>query len=400
MSSGCFDFVIVGAGIVGLAAAREALARFPGARLLVVEKEDRVAAHQSGRNSGVVHTGLYYPPGSIKAAACVGGRAEMLAFCRDEGIAVRACGKLVVATDAGETARLEELRRRGEANGVPGLSIVDGRRLREIEPYAGGIAALHVPGAAITDFGAVARRLAAMIAERGGEVRTGARVTGLRRSAGVTVVETTAGAFRAAALVNCAGLHSDRIARLAGAAPDVEIVPIRGEYLSVTGNSRDMVRGMIYPVPDPDLPFLGVHFTRRIDGGLDLGPNAVPALGREGYRWRDIDAADLLAAARSGGARRLLRRQWRAALVEGWRSLNRVATVRAARRLVPGLRYGDLRRAPAGVRAQAVGRDGSLVDDFRFAVTEGAVHVLNVPSPAATASLALARRIIDLAGRI
>ena len=400
MASPRFDFVIIGAGIIGLAAAREALTRFPRARLLVVDKEDRVAAHQSGRNSGVIHSGLYYRPGSIKAATCVSGRAALLDFCREEEIPHRICGKVVVATSAMEASRLEDLRRRGAANGVPGLAIIDTARLRDLEPHAGGVAALHVPGAGITDFGAVARRFAAIVQEKDGIVRTGARVIGLRRGTAGMAVETTGGAFDAARVINCAGLYCDRIARLAGATIDVDIVPFRGEYLSVAGGGRELVRALLYPVPDAALPFLGVHFTRRIDGELELGPNAVPAFSREGYRRRDIDAGDLIAMARSPGSWRLLRRHWRTALGEACRSASRAATARAARRLLPELRTADLRPAPAGVRAQAVGRDGALIDDFRFAVTERAIHVLNVPSPAATASIAVARRIIDMAGQI
>jgi len=303
---------------------------------------------------------------------------------------------VIVAADAIEAARLEELRRRGTANGVPGLAIIPAGRLREIEPHAGGIAALHVPGAAITDFAAVARRFAGIVQEREGVVRTGSRVIGLRRRAGGMIVETTTGAYDAARVINCAGLHCDRIARMSIARIDLDIIPFRGEYLSVTGEGRELVRGLLYPVPDPALPFLGVHFTRRIDGGLELGPNAVPAFSREGYRPWNIDAGDLARMASRRGTWRLLRRHWRTALGEMYRSFSRAATVRAARRLLPELRAADLRRAPAGVRAQAIGRDGSLIDDFRFAVGEGVVHVLNVPSPAATASIAVARRIIDM----
>lgn len=400
MVSPRFDFVIVGAGIIGLATARETLSRSPDARLLVIEKEERVAAHQSGRNSGVIHSGLYYRPGSLKAKTCVGGREALIEFCRREQLPHRICGKVVVACDAGEVARLDELRRRGAANGVPGLAIMEPARLREIEPHAGGIAALHVPGAGITDFGAVARRFAALVQERGGVVRTGARVVGLQSSPDGLVVETTEGDFLAARVINCAGLYCDRIARLAGATLDLDIIPFRGEYLSITGDSRDFVRGLIYPVPDPALPFLGVHFTRTIGGDLELGPNAVPAFSREGYRGRDIDVGDLAGVVRRAGTWRLLRRHWKSALGEAYRSLSRGATVRAARRLLPELRAGDLRRAPAGVRAQAVARDGSLIDDFRFAISDRAVHVLNVPSPAATASIAIARHIVDMVEQI
>jgi L-2-hydroxyglutarate oxidase LhgO len=396
MASPRFDIVIIGAGIVGLAAAREALSRSPRARLLVIEKENRVAAHQSGRNSGVIHSGLYYRPGSIKAMTCVSGRDALLAFCRDEGIPHTICGKVVVATDAMEAARLEELRQRGAANGVPGLAIIDAGRLRDIEPHAGGIAALHVPGAGIVDFGAVAQRFAAIVREREGVVRTGTRVIGLRRGTNGMIVETTGGAFDAARVINCAGLHCDRIAKMAGASLDLDIIPFRGEYLSIGGEGCELVGGLLYPVPDPALPFLGVHFTRRIDGELELGPNAVLAFSREGYRGWDIDAGDLFAVVRSPGTWRLLRKHWKPALGEAFRSFSRAATVRVARRLVPKLRLADLRPAPAGVRAQAVGHDGALIDDFRFAVTDGVVHVLNVPSPAATASIAVARRIIDM----
>ena len=393
MGESRFDLVIVGGGIVGLATALAVGQRRPGLRIVILEKEARLAAHQSGHNSGVIHSGIYYKPGSLKAETCVEGAAAMLVFCREHGIPHLVCGKVVVATSEAEAPALEELRRRGEANGVPGLRLLSAEELREIEPHAAGVRALHVPGTAVTDYALVTEKYAELLRAAGGEVRTGAKVLGLTRRGGETVVETSAGEVRAKFLINCAGLHSDRIARLAGAEPGVRIVPFRGEYYELREQARGLARGLIYPVPDPKFPFLGVHLTRRVQGGVEAGPNAVLALKREGYGKLSFSPRDAAATLFYGGFWRLAGRYWRSGLGEIARSFLKARFVRELQRLVPELKSEDLAAGGAGVRAQAVDAAGALVDDFRMVRGEGAVHVLNVPSPAATASLAIGKRI-------
>jgi L-2-hydroxyglutarate oxidase LhgO len=393
---GRFDVIIVGGGIVGLATARELGLSLPRMRVALLEKEPDLARHQTAHNSGVIHSGIYYRPGSLKAATCVEGAAAMVAFCRQEEIAHRICGKVVVAVEPGEIPALEELHRRGAANGVPDLSLIGPEELRQIEPCASGVRALRVPGTAVTDFAVVARRFADHATASGARIQTGACVTGLARDGQEIVVETTAGVFAARHLVNCAGLHSDRIARLAGARPDVRIVPFRGEYYEIASQRRHLVRALIYPVPRPELPFLGVHFTRRVGGEVEAGPNAVWALAREGYHRTDISLRDILDSMSFSGFWGLIGRHWRYGLGEMHRSLSRGAFLRALQRLLPELRAEDLRPGGSGVRAQAVDRSGGLVDDFHFVRTEGMTHVLNVPSPAATASIAIARRIVEM----
>jgi (S)-2-hydroxyglutarate dehydrogenase len=388
-----FDLIIIGAGIVGLATALEATRRFPGIRLAVLEKEDRVAAHQTGHNSGVIHSGLYYRPGSLKAKLCVEGAQAMVRFCREHALPHNICGKVVVATSAAEIPALEELHRRGTANGVPGLETIGPERLREIEPHATGVRALWVPTTGITDFAAVARKYVELIEAAGGKVLVAAKVVGIRRAEG-TVVETRAGAFRAKMVVNCAGLYSDRIALMAGADPGVRIIPFRGEYYQLAESHRDLVRGLIYPVPDPALPFLGVHFTLHVDGSVEAGPNAVLALRREGYRKTDVSLVELASALGFPGFWKMATRQWRNAVGEYYRSLSKAAFTRSLQKLVPEIREENLSPGGSGVRAQAVDATGKLVDDFCFVQSEGMIHVLNVPSPAATASLRVARDIV------
>ncbi|MGH9523370.1 MAG: L-2-hydroxyglutarate oxidase [Terriglobales bacterium] len=387
-----FDLLIIGAGIVGLATALEASRRSPGARIAVVDKEDHVAAHQTGHNSGVIHSGLYYRPGSLKAKLCVEGARAMVQFCREHGIAHEICGKVVVATDEKELPALEELRRRGEANGVAGVEMIGPERLTELEPHAAGIRALHVASTGIVDYSAVARKYAELLVAAGGEVVLSAEVVGIRRD-GETVVETRAGAFAAKLVVNCAGLYSDRIARLAGDDPGVQIVPFRGEYYGIARERRGLVRNLIYPVPDPELPFLGVHFTRRVDGSIEAGPNAVLALRREGYRKSDFNAAELASTLAFGGFWKMASRFWRSGMHEYYRSFSKATFARALQKLVPEIRQQDLAPGGSGVRAQAVDRNGKLLDDFHIVHSDGIVHVLNVPSPAATASLIIAREI-------
>ena len=395
-----FDLVIIGGGIIGLSTGMAFAKRFPSSRLLIVEKEDRVAAHQTGHNSGVIHSGLYYKPGSLKAKACVEGAAAMVAFCREHGIPHEICGKVVVATREDELPALEELYRRGVANGVPNLSVLGPEQLREIEPHSAGIRALHVPTTGITDYIAVAEKYAALVEAGGGNIIMGAKVTGLARRSGETVVETTKGDFAARTAINCAGLYSDRIARLAGSEPGAIIVPFRGEYYEIAAERRQLVRGLIYPVPDPKFPFLGVHFTLKIRGGIEAGPNAVLALRREGYRKTDFSFPDALATFAYPGFWRMARKYWLEGFKEYYRSLNKKAFVRALQRLLPELQEADIRPGGSGVRAQALDRSGKLLDDFLIVrgdgKTGGMIHVLNVPSPAATASIVIGRRIVEM----
>jgi len=390
-----FDLIVVGAGLVGLATAMEAARRYPRLRVAVLDKEREVAAHQTGRNSGVIHSGLYYKPGSLKAKLCREGSEAMLAFCRREEIPHAVIGKLVVATRPEEIPALDELERRGTASGVPGLARVGPERMRELEPHAAGVAALHVPSTAITDYAAVARRCASLLARQGVDVTLNARVMSLARRGEETVIETSTGAFRTRRLINCAGLHSDRIARMAGENPGLRIVPFRGEYYELSPQGARLARGLIYPVPDAAFPFLGVHLTRRVNGGVEAGPNAVLAFKREGYRRTDVSVADTLSTLTYPGFWKLARRHARMGLEEMWRSVSKRAFHRALQRLVPELALEDLLPGGAGVRAQALEPDGRLVDDFRFLQTPGMVHVLNAPSPAATASFAIARVIVD-----
>lgn len=393
MTAERWDLIIVGGGIVGTATALAALERAPRLRLLLLEKEDHLAAHQSGHNSGVIHSGIYYRPGSLKARTCVAGAAAMLEFCQQHSLPCEVCGKVVVATQAEELPALEELRRRGQANGVPGLSLLGREELREREPHCAGVGALRVPGTAITDYAAVTRKLGELAAARGAQIRTGARVTALQHRGAEIAVETTGGDFVAGHLINCAGLYSDRLAEMAGARVEVRIVPFRGEYYELAEARRGLVRSLIYPVPDPRFPFLGVHFTRRVNGAVEAGPNAVLAFRREGYRKRDLSLGESLSTFLYPGFWRLAGRYWRTAAGEFHRSWSRDAFVRGLQRLVPEVRATDLESGGAGVRAQAVARDGSLVDDFQFSFSPGMLHVCNVPSPAATASIVLGRRI-------
>lgn len=392
-----YDVVIIGGGVVGLAVALEITRRFPRQKLLLLEKEDRVARHQSGHNSGVIHSGVYYKPGSLKARLCVAGAAAMVDFCREHSIPHNVCGKVIVATREEELPRLEQLRQRGEANGLTGLCLIGPEELREFEPHASGIRALVVPSTGTTDYAVVCEKYAALITADGGTVMTSAAVAGIQRSTQEIVVETGKGAFATKSLINCAGLHSDRIARMAGDDPGIMIVPFRGEYYDLVPERASLVRALIYPVPDPRFPFLGVHFTRRITGRVDAGPNAVLALAREGYRHTDISARDLASSLAYLGFWRMASKHWRNALGEWHRSLSKLAFVRALQRLLPEIRERDLVPGGSGVRAQALKPDGALVDDFQFVPSGKVLHVLNVPSPAATASLMIGKTIVDTA---
>jgi L-2-hydroxyglutarate oxidase len=381
------DVAVVGGGLVGLATAMALSERGErGLQVAVLEAEDRLASHQSGHNSGVIHSGLYYKPGSLKARLCVEGARALYRFCEEEGVAHQRCGKLVLATEEEELPRLEELERRGKANGIAGLRRLRAEEIQEIEPRAVGIAGLHVPETGIVDYQGVARGYGRRIEAKGGQVLTGARVTAVRREGGDP----------GGLVVNCAGLQSDRVARLCGAEPDVRIVPFRGEYYEAVPERRDLVRALIYPVPDPSFPFLGVHLTRMIGGGLEAGPNAVLALKREGYRWRDVSIRDSLDTAGWPGFWKLAGRFWKVGAYEVWRSLAKSAFVKDLQRLVPDIRSADLHRSGAGVRAQALDRHGVPLDDFRIVETERAVHVLNAPSPGATASIAIGREVAGM----
>lgn len=391
------DIAIVGAGAVGLSTALALAERAPAARLAVLEREREVGAHQTGHNSGVVHSGVYYRPGSEKARLCVEGGRLLSAFCAERGLRLERCGKVIVATEERELPLLDELLARGAANGVPGLELIGPERLRRLEPNAAGLKALHSPHTGIVDFREVARKMAEEVRRRGARLLLGARLERLDRKGEALVASTPLGEVRTRYLVNCAGVYSDQVARLAGARPEVRIVPFRGEYFFLRPEARRLVQGLIYPVPDPRYPFLGVHLTRTVHGEVEAGPNAVLAFARDGYRLRDVHPAELLATLAFPGFWAMARRHWRTGAMELARSLRPSAFAQSLRRLVPALRREDLVRGGSGVRAQALEREGRLVDDFRFAQSERAVHVLNAPSPAATASLAIGRRVADLA---
>jgi (S)-2-hydroxyglutarate dehydrogenase len=387
------DVAVIGGGIVGLATAM-ALAEGSAAAVTVLEAEDHVAAHQTGHNSGVVHSGLYYKPGSLKAANCVAGREALYRFCAEHGIAHERCGKVVVATHEREVPRLEDLERRGHANGLQGLRRLGPGELREREPHARGVAGLFVPDTGIVDYTAVTGAYAARVRAAGGRVETGARLLACRRDGPSDLaLETARGTLRCRALVNCAGLHCDQVARACGVAPRVRIVPFRGEYYEIVPERQHLVRHLIYPVPDPAFPFLGVHFTRMVRGGVEAGPNAVLALAREGYARTSFSLRDTAGLFGFGGFWRMGLRHWRMGLHESWRSTSTGAFVAALRRLVPEITSADVRRAGAGVRAQALEPDGKLSDDFLIVEAERMIHVLNAPSPAATASITIGRSI-------
>jgi L-2-hydroxyglutarate oxidase len=392
-----FDIVVIGGGIVGLSTAMHASLLFPKLRLLLVEKEDRVARHQSGHNSGVIHSGIYYKPGSLKAKLCVEGAAAMVAFCREHGIPVEICGKIIVATKTEEIPRLQWLMERGQANRITGLKLLDQAQAREIEPHCGGVGWLHVPGTGITDYVAVCEKYAELIVAQGGTVNTGTEVTGITRGNGETAIETTRGSLGTKYLINCAGLRGDRVSRMAGEKTEIMIVPFRGEYYDLVPGRKYLVRGLIYPVPDLRFPFLGVHFTRRVGGGVDAGPNALLAFKREGYRRTDFNLQDAASTFAYPGFWRMAAKYWRSGVGEFYRSFHKPAFVRALQTLLPEIRSSDLIADGSGVRATAVGRDGSLVDDFQFVCSQNMLHVWNVVSPAATASLPIGREIVRLA---
>lgn len=392
------DVAVVGAGIVGLAVARSLTVRHPGLRIVVLDKEPAIARHQTGRSSGVIHSGVYYAPGSLKARLCVQGAAALRAYCDERAIPYDVCGKVIVATDAAELPRLEELHRRGTENGVPGLELIGPERLRELEPHAAGVRALHVPGTGIVDYGLVAQGLADDVAVAGGELLLGYEVEGIATLAGAGVrLSCAAGEVTTRSAVFCAGVYSDRLARLGGGAVEPQIVPFRGDYYVLRPEARHLANALVYPVPDPSFPFLGIHTTLRMDGSMWLGPNAVLAFGRESYRRYQVHPGDLFETVRTPGFRRLAWKHLRMGLGELARDSSRHLFVAAARKLLPELEPGDVLPGDAGIRAQALLSDGTLVDDFVLERRPGIVHVRNAPSPGATSSLLIGETIADLA---
>lgn len=391
------DLLIIGAGIVGLATALEYTRRFPGKRLLIVEKEDRVAAHQTGHNSGVIHSGLYYRTGSLKARNCVAGCVSMKRFCAEHNVPYEECGKVVVATAPDEVPRLKQLHERGLANGVERLRMLGRDQFREIEPYCEGISALHVPSTGIVDYIEVARKYAELIERAGGEFVFRAEVTGLRDDGDANIVETAVGAFRASYAINCAGLYSDTVTRMAGCNTDLQIIPFRGEYYELKPERRYLVKNPIYPVPDPRFPFLGVHFTRHVNGSVEAGPNALLAMRREGYSGSSPDMSEAVAMLSYSGFWKMARKYWQMGMAEQYRAWIKPAFTRALQQMVPALTEDDLVPGGSGVRAQAVDKNGNLLDDFHFVHSRRMIHVCNVPSPAATASLEIGREVVDMA---
>ena len=388
-----FDFLIVGGGIVGLATAFRILQAKPGAKLLLLEKEYALGRHQTGHNSGVLHAGLYYKPGSLKAKLAVEGLRQMVAFCQKHQVPHDQCGKIVVATEPEELPGLEKLMERGRANGLKGLRKLSPEQIREIEPHAAGLAAIHVPEEGIVDYGAVVGALATEIQAGGGEILTGELVERCENIEGTWRIKASRGVYEAKQVVACAGLHSDRMVAKSGMKPSIKIIPFRGEYYMIRKERQSLVKNLIYPVPDPQFPFLGVHFTRMIQGGVEAGPNAVMALAREGYTWGDISLRDLGESLTFPGLWRFMLRYPSICSYEIWRSISRKEFCRSLQKLVPEIQENDLEHGSAGVRAQAMSYDGGLMEDFSFVEGPGILHVVNAPSPAATASLAIGRLI-------
>ncbi len=395
MNTPSYDIAVVGGGIVGTATAMSLLKK-KNLKLIIIEAEDKLASHQTGHNSGVIHSGLYYKPGSLKAKNCVDGREQMYRFCEEYNIAYDKCGKIVVATSEDEIPSLNELERRGNANGLKGLKRLRKEELREYEPHVNGIAGLFVPQTGIVDYTAVTDTYGEIIAEHGGEIKTGTKFLSLKKEGKNLVLETTAGSIHADFLVNCGGLQSDRIARICGVDPKLLIVPFRGEYYKLVEEKEHLVKNLIYPVPDPRYPFLGVHFTRMVKGGVEAGPNAVLAFKREGYKHTDVSIRDISQMIFYPGFWRMAGKHYKMGFHEFRRSLNKPAFVKALQKLMPEIAASDIYPGGAGVRAQALEQDGKLADDFKIAEAEKMVHVLNAPSPAATASISIGNTISDL----
>ena len=387
------DFIVIGGGIVGLATGLRILEARPGVKLLLIEKEDSLGQHQTGHNSGVLHAGLYYKPGSLKAKLAVEGLRQMVSFCQTHNVSYEQCGKIVVATEPNELPRLEKLMQRGVANGLKGLRKLSAEEIREIEPHAAGLAAIHVPEEGIVDYAGVVEAMAKELRTLGGEIITGERVEGLKAAGGIWSVKTPNETYETTQVVACAGLHSDRLVSQSGMKPSAKIMPFRGEYYMIRKERQSLVRNLIYPVPDPQFPFLGVHFTRMVKGGVEAGPNAVLAMAREGYTWGDINIRDLAESLSFPGLWKFMLKYPSLCSYEIWRSISRREFCRSLQKLVPEICEQDLETGSAGVRAQAMSLDGSLVEDFSFVEGPGILHLVNAPSPAATASLAIGAEI-------
>lgn len=390
------DVVIIGGGIVGLASAWNILKQNPGLKVAVLEKEAQVAAHQTGHNSGVIHSGIYYKPGSLKAQNCIGGYHMLLDFCRQHGIRFDLCGKLIVATDDWELPLLDNLYKRGFENGLDKISMVEQERIKEFEPHMRGIRAIHVPYTGIIDYIDVSLKLAELIEQMGGRIYTSQQAKDIRIKADGVEVITDYGVHSAKLMVNCAGLYCDKIAEMAGEKPDTRIIPFRGEYFMLKPEKRSLVRNLIYPVPDPNFPFLGVHFTRMIDGGVEAGPNAVFAFKREGYEKADVDLVELFESLTWPGFQKVATKYWKTGVGEFYRSFSKTAFTKALQKFIPEVQEDDLIPAEAGVRAQACERTGGLLDDFKIIENNRAIHILNAPSPAATSSLSIGQTIANL----
>jgi L-2-hydroxyglutarate oxidase LhgO len=397
MSSQSYDIAIIGGGIIGLATAMRLTQEFPKHRVVVVEKEAEVARHQTGHNSGVIHAGIYYAPGSQKASWCYSGAKLLRQFCDEHGIKYEMCGKLIVATSEAELPRLEELYKRGAANGVEGLQMIDQGRLRELEPHTAGIKAIYSPNTGIIDYTKVAQAYATEMREGGGDLMTGAQVRKIAHKDSRLYLETTKGEIAARRVINCAGLHADRVARMMGVDTGVRIIPFRGEYFSIRPDRAHLVNSLIYPVPDPRFPFLGVHFTKRVNGSVEAGPNAVLAFAREGYKKTSFSPGHVAGLLTYSGFWRMSARYWKTGFQEQYRSMRKRVFLRSLQTLLPEIRMEDLADPGAGVRAQAVNRKGQLLQDFSIAESKDAIHVLNAPSPGATSSLNISRYIVDVA---
>lgn len=392
-----YDFIIVGAGIVGLSTAYKLTLAYSGANILVLEKEDRVAAHQTGNNSGVIHSGIYYKPNSYRAKNCVEGRHQLVDFCKEYEVPYEICGKVIVATEEKELPRLNKILEIGTVNQIEGIRKIDRKKLQEIEPYAEGVAAIHVPCAGIVDFAGVCEKLRSLIEAGNGSVHFKQEVENISHNGNSVHIQTGTDTYVTGYLINCAGLYSDHVAKSAGIQNEIQIVPFRGEYFELTPQAEHMVNGLIYPMPNPEFPFLGVHFTKMIQGGVECGPNAVFAFKREGYDKLSFDLEETIETINFPGFWKLAKQHWRMGLDEYYRSFSRRAFVQGLKKLIPSIETSDLKPAPAGVRAMALTPQGEIVDDFKFAVTDREIHVLNAPSPAATAGLAIGDEIVNRA---
>jgi (S)-2-hydroxyglutarate dehydrogenase len=392
-----YDFIIAGAGIVGLSTAYKLSLAYPDSKILILEKEDRVAAHQTGHNSGVIHSGIYYQPGSYKARNCIDGRRQIVDFSRENGIDHDICGKVIVASNDDEIPRLISIYKRGLENGLPELRLIDKKELNEIEPHASGVRAIHVPYAGIVDFEKVCQKLSEKLLTAGHQINFNRPVLGVYQTNGTIGIETKTDRFKTKHFINCTGLHSDRVARAAGIKPSIKIVPFRGEYYELTEDAAHKVRGLIYPLPNPEFPFLGVHFTRMIRGGVECGPNAVFAFKREGYQKTSFDLMDTIETFEFPGFWKLSRKHWRMGLDEMYRSFSKTGFLKNLQKLIPSIESHHLKKSPSGVRAMALQPNGEILDDFYFETTEREIHVLNAPSPAATAGLAIGDEIVKKA---